>query len=235
MILKRAIGSCYFEYRHEREKLLVLNYKKARFSPYNNGVELLPIVTMGNICYYAFKYIGYNDYKIPGSESNTGWSMVTKSKFMIAVVLITAILLLFPTISTAAIDPETVVTGKCTACHMADRIREAKKSKTEWSKLVKKEIERGASLTDAERDAVIGWLAENYGVGEVAQTTPVQQAEPEPTQSTQTEPAVAAPSAAAPAQELPFDEQAETGVELWQLVLSGGALISGGTWLRRRR
>lgn len=160
---------------------------------------------------------------------------MTKSKLIIAVILTTAILLLFPTISMAAIDPETVVTGKCTACHMADRIREAKKSKTEWTKLVKKEIERGASLTDGERDAVIDWLAKNYGVGEVAQTTPVQQTQPEPAQQEQPEPAKAAPSAAAPAQELPFDEQAETGVELWQLVLSGGALISGGTWLRRRR
>ena len=144
---------------------------------------------------------------------------MTKNKLIIAVALVVMIIFLFPAIgATADIDPETVVTGKCTACHMADRIREARKNVAEWTTLVDKEIDRGADLSLDEREAVIDWLASKYGESEVAQT------EQTPAES-QVESATST---------LPFTTQAETGVELWQLVLSGGMLISGGTWLRRR-
>ncbi len=148
---------------------------------------------------------------------------VKKNKLIIAISLVIIVVFLFPAIAVSAnIDPETIVTGKCTACHMADRIREARKNVAEWTELVDKEIDRGADLDLDEREAVIDWLADKYGKTEVAQTEPV-------TEQSQVEVAQAESDTST----LPFTSQAETGVEFWQLVLSGGMLISGGAWLRR--
>ena len=136
----------------------------------------------------------------------------------------------------AAVDAETVVTGKCTACHMADRIRNASKTKQEWTAWVDKEINRGAQLTGGERQAVIVWLAANYGKTELAGSgnTPTEPQDKDVAQadnSNQTE----VPAAQASTQTLPFNQQAQTGVELWQFLLSGGALVGGGALLRRRK
>ncbi len=148
---------------------------------------------------------------------------MTKNKLIIAMNLAIMVIFLFPALAlTAEIDPETVVTGKCTACHMADRIREARKNVAEWTELVDQEIDRGADLDQDEREAVIDWLAAEYGETQVAET------EPAPSQSQVQSAQVETTTT------LPFTRQAETGVELWQLLLSGGMLISGGAWMRRR-
>jgi LPXTG-motif cell wall-anchored protein len=34
---------------------------------------------------------------------------------------------------------------------------------------------------------------------------------------------------------LPFNQQAKTGLELWQVILAGASLMGGGFWLRRKK
>lgn len=112
-----------------------------------------------------------------------------------------------------------------------------------WTDLVDTEIDRGAQLSRAERAAVIDWLAEKYGasepdVVEVAETEE-EAAETEEEVSESTENETSAESSGgdqveAATDELPFDRQAETGVEIWQFLVTGGALMAGGAWMRRR-
>ena len=134
----------------------------------------------------------------------------------------------------AAVDAESVVTGKCTACHSAERIRESAMTEDEWTDLVDEEIDRGAQLSRAERTAVIGWLAENYGA---SGSEIVEAAETEEEATETTEEATESPEGdqvEAATDELPFDRQADTGVELWQFLVTGGALMAGGALIRRR-
>lgn len=137
----------------------------------------------------------------------------------LVVVLVGVLVFLFAANNLSfAQDGETIVTGKCTACHTAERIRSASKTKSGWEQQVDKEIDRGAQLNGEERRTVINWLAENYGPRVVAQNESPQTN----TQSSQTQ------------QSLPFNEQAKTGIELWQLLLAGGSLVGSGIWLRRK-
>ena len=136
----------------------------------------------------------------------------------------------------AAVDAESVVTGKCTACHSAERIRESAMTEDEWTDLVDTEIDRGAQLSRAERAAVIDWLTENYGSSdaEVVEAAETEEEAPETTEAeTGTESSESA-QVEATTDELPFDRQADTGVELWQFLFTGGALMAGGVWMRRR-
>ncbi len=140
----------------------------------------------------------------------------------------------------AAVDAESVVTGKCTACHSAERIRESAMTEDEWTDLVDTEIDRGAQLSRAERAAVIDWLTEKYGSSgsEVVEAAETEEEAPETTEA-ETEAETDAESSEsdqveATTDELPFDRQADTGVELWQFLFTGGALMAGGVWMRRR-
>lgn len=139
------------------------------------------------------------------------------------------IALMLPGVASAAVDAESVVSGKCTACHSAERIRESELTEDEWTDLVDEEIDRGAQLSRAERAAVVEWLTEKYGVSgsKVGEVVDVAQAEAE-------EEDVNTTAEVNDTAELPFERQADTGVELWQFLLTGGALISGGAWMRRR-
>ncbi len=155
-----------------------------------------------------------------------------------AALIIVVLILLVPAIAQAAVDAETVVRGKCTACHSSERIRESSKTKPEWAALVKDEIDRGAQLSDEEEVAVVDWLTQTYGPAEEAATTTedtqvedVSETTEEETGATTSE---AATSTADAEDALPCDRQAETGVELWQFLITGSALLGGGAWLRRR-
>lgn len=161
--------------------------------------------------------------------------VVAKVKLTLIVSSIVAALL-FPASAMAAIDAETIVAGKCTACHMLDRIRKATKTKTEWEEVIDTEINRGAQLTRGERRAVIDWLASNFGKTGLTQIgeTPTEPQETKVAKAAKTEVAQTA-EPAPPSQALPFNQQAQTGVELWQFLMSGGALVGGGALLRRKR
>lgn len=135
---------------------------------------------------------------------------------------------ILPVSAYAAVDGETVVSGKCTTCHGADRIRDTSKTEAEWEKLVDEEIERGALLNSAERKAAIKYLAANFGKADSSdEEEAVEVADSSTAEETSTE-------EDGSEDPLPFDEQAETGVELWYFFATGGALLGGGIFLRRQ-
>ena len=139
------------------------------------------------------------------------------------IVIMLCLLSLFWLPATAmALDGQVIVEGKCTACHSTDRIKSARKSAGDWAIQVDKEINRGAQLNSDERNAVIQYLAANYGTSTpAAQTTPVT---PDP-----------AASASATTTVTPPKKQAYTGIEMWQLVLAGSSFIGSGVFIRRKK
>lgn len=139
-------------------------------------------------------------------------------------ILLLSIICIFgvmPVTAAAAVDGEAVVTGKCTACHSGDRIKNASKTSGEWAVLVDQEIDRGAQLNGEERSAVIKYLAANFSSGSAQQTDVAQTAA--------TSGVAAQTSQATPAQ------QARTGVEMWQFIIAGSSFIGTGLFLRRKK
>ncbi len=56
-----------------------------------------------------------------------------------------------------------LVTKVCTVCHDTARIISKKWSKEEWSDTVDKMAMRGARASDEEFDAIVAYLAKNFG------------------------------------------------------------------------
>ena len=56
-----------------------------------------------------------------------------------------------------------LVTKVCTVCHELTRITSKKKTKEEWSDTVDKMAARGAMATDEEFEAIVAYLAKNFG------------------------------------------------------------------------
>ena len=54
-----------------------------------------------------------------------------------------------------------LVKNKCTVCHTADRITQAKKDRAAWEKTVTRMRANGAVLTDAEAAQVIDYLTQS--------------------------------------------------------------------------
>ena len=132
------------------------------------------------------------------------------TKKILIVMVFSFSLLLFMTTAALSLDGEAIVAGKCTACHSADKIRNARKSTGDWTVTVDTEINRGAQLDSSERTAVIKYLSANYG-------TSSEQAAP-----TQVQPQTAASDPTTPTTQSVPKEQAYTGIEMWQLVLEIG-------------
>ena len=80
--------------------------------------------------------------------------------------------------------------------------------------MVDQEIDRGAQLNGEERSAVIDYLVTNYSIG--ANTTPVAQVTTSGDTSTP-------------------NEQAQTGIEMWQFIVAGSSFIGTGVYLRRKK
>jgi len=51
---------------------------------------------------------------------------------------------------------------RCTACHDLGRVERAKKTEEEWKASVERMVGKGAQLSQAEQELVIGYLAETY-------------------------------------------------------------------------
>jgi competence protein ComEA len=62
---------------------------------------------------------------------------------------------------------ETVMTV-CTACHGLEDIVASRHTKAEWKKLVDKMISFGAEAKDEEFEAIINYLAKNFGKADAA-------------------------------------------------------------------
>ena len=58
-----------------------------------------------------------------------------------------------------------VVAKLCLACHDSGNFRKARYTSEEWSDSVADMVERGAKGTDAEIEAVVAYLAKNFGKG----------------------------------------------------------------------
>lgn len=51
----------------------------------------------------------------------------------------------------------------CTECHSLDRMRSLRLNKDDWEEKVADMVDRGAKATDAETEAIVGYLAQNFG------------------------------------------------------------------------
>jgi len=56
-----------------------------------------------------------------------------------------------------------VVAKVCVECHSVDRMRSLRISKDEWWEKVADMVDRGAKLTDPETEAVVSYMAQNFG------------------------------------------------------------------------
>jgi competence ComEA-like helix-hairpin-helix protein len=60
--------------------------------------------------------------------------------------------------------PGSAVAAKtCTVCHGVDNIRQKRLSRDDWADVVDEMIDRGAKLTDREKETVLSYLAESLG------------------------------------------------------------------------
>ena len=57
------------------------------------------------------------------------------------------------------LDGKALVRARCTGCHTTDRIDRANPGRAGWERIVDRMIRTGARLDDAERKAVIDYLA----------------------------------------------------------------------------
>jgi cytochrome c5 len=62
----------------------------------------------------------------------------------------------------ADLDGKALVEERCTQCHGLQNVTGAKKSRDGWQSNVERMIGKGAQLNDAEKAAVIDYLAEAY-------------------------------------------------------------------------
>jgi hypothetical protein len=63
----------------------------------------------------------------------------------------------------SSIDSSALLQQRCTVCHSLSRITSKMWSLQQWEQSVSEMIRKGAQLTGEERDALVKYLAENYG------------------------------------------------------------------------
>jgi hypothetical protein len=68
-----------------------------------------------------------------------------------------------PTLPPPSIDSEALLQQRCTACHNLDRVTNKTWSLEQWERTVSDMINKGARLNAEEKDALVKYLAENYG------------------------------------------------------------------------
>jgi cytochrome c5 len=61
-----------------------------------------------------------------------------------------------------SVDGKAVLESACTSCHDISRVTSASKTMDGWTSTVDRMIGKGAKLTDAEKTALIAYLAETY-------------------------------------------------------------------------
>lgn len=64
---------------------------------------------------------------------------------------------------TPALDGATLLDTRCSACHSADKPKHTQKTLEEWEQNVTRMIGKGAKLSDAEKTALVDYLAKTYG------------------------------------------------------------------------
>ncbi|MBA4421210.1 MAG: hypothetical protein C0391_08685 [Anaerolinea sp.] len=61
-----------------------------------------------------------------------------------------------------SLDGKALMEAKCSTCHSVDRVKNTKKTQSEWSNVILRMVGLGLEVTDAEKEAVITYLAETY-------------------------------------------------------------------------
>ncbi len=61
------------------------------------------------------------------------------------------------------VDGATLLQERCTVCHTLDRIKQAKKTREQWTLTITKMLSNGAKLNDAERTVLLDYLTKTYG------------------------------------------------------------------------
>jgi hypothetical protein len=65
--------------------------------------------------------------------------------------------------ATSGINGETLLNARCVACHPLDRVTQVRYTLVQWESTVKRMRANGASLTDAEAQVLVQYLAQTYG------------------------------------------------------------------------
>ena len=68
-----------------------------------------------------------------------------------------------PTAPPPSIDSEALLQQRCSSCHNLNRVTNKSWSQQQWEQNVSDMIRRGARLNTEEKDALVKYLAENYG------------------------------------------------------------------------
>jgi cytochrome c5 len=68
-----------------------------------------------------------------------------------------------PAVTTPAIDAASLLDQRCSVCHPSSRAKTTQKTQAEWQQTVDRMVSKGAQLTDAEKAALIDYLARTYG------------------------------------------------------------------------
>jgi cytochrome c5 len=68
-----------------------------------------------------------------------------------------------PTSPPSSIDGEALLQQRCTACHNLNRVTNKSWSMEQWERNVTDMINKGARLNAEEKEALVKYLAENYG------------------------------------------------------------------------
>jgi mono/diheme cytochrome c family protein len=63
---------------------------------------------------------------------------------------------------TGVANGETLVNEKCARCHGLDRVQGARKSAADWEATVSRMQGNGLKITDAEKTAIVDYLAKTY-------------------------------------------------------------------------
>lgn len=61
-----------------------------------------------------------------------------------------------------ALNGQTLVEERCTACHTLDRVKQSRKSEADWKATVERMVRKGAVLSTKEIEAVVRYLAQAY-------------------------------------------------------------------------
>ncbi len=60
-------------------------------------------------------------------------------------------------------DGAVILANQCAECHSPDRAKNAPRSRDQWESTVTRMIGKGAQLNDAEKAALVDYLATNFG------------------------------------------------------------------------
>jgi len=68
-----------------------------------------------------------------------------------------------PPAESAVLNGAKLLETRCSICHSSDKPKHAKKTLEQWEQIVTRMIGKGAKLNDAEKTALVDYLAKTYG------------------------------------------------------------------------